>query len=107
MLDVQESGAGAKRRLPAAARKVDTLTELLVISDIVSLHCRITRDTVQLINGDALRSMKSGTWFFTWIRIERLWFAMACGKCFRGTSLEGYFLSEDFERETTLKLLNL
>lgn len=61
MLDVQDKGAGTKRRLPAAAKKVDTLTELLATSDIVSLHCAITRDTLQLINGEAIRSMKPGT----------------------------------------------
>jgi phosphoglycerate dehydrogenase-like enzyme len=68
VFDVQDKGAGTKRRLPAAAKKVESLTELLATSDIVSLHCAVSRGTVQLINGEALRSMKPGT--FTWFFIS-------------------------------------
>ena len=67
---MQDKGVGIKRRLPAAAKKVESLTELLATSDIVSLHCTVTRDTAQLINGEALRSMKPG--IFTWFLISHV-----------------------------------
>lgn len=63
-MDVQNGVGGAtsaeRRKLPVAAKEVETLRELLAISDVVSLHCAITSDTVQLINEKALQSMKRG-----------------------------------------------
>ncbi|KAG0560583.1 hypothetical protein KC19_10G191300 [Ceratodon purpureus] len=55
-----EAQHGSKRRLPVAAKKVNSLKELLASSDIVSLHCALTNDTVQLINPESLESMKRG-----------------------------------------------
>lgn len=63
VVDVQNGGgaaAGKRRKLPVAAKEVGTLGELLAISDVVTLHCEITSDTVQLINEEALHSMKQG-----------------------------------------------
>ena len=45
---------------PSAARKIETLKELLAVSDIVSLHCSLTAETMQLINADALQHIKPG-----------------------------------------------
>lgn len=67
---MQDKGVGTKRRLPAAAKEVESLTELLATSDIVSLHCAASRDTVQLINGEALHSMKPGT--LTWLLVSHI-----------------------------------
>jgi phosphoglycerate dehydrogenase-like enzyme len=54
---------------PPAARKVKTLNELLAASDVVSLHCSLTAETVQIINVDALQHIKPGDLFhfpFCW-----------------------------------------
>jgi phosphoglycerate dehydrogenase-like enzyme len=56
-----EGQQGGKRRLPVAAKKVNSLKELLASSDIVSLHCALANDTVQLINAESLELMKQGT----------------------------------------------
>jgi hypothetical protein len=45
---------------PSAARKIETLKELLAVSDVVSLHCSLTPETMQLINADALQHIKPG-----------------------------------------------
>ncbi|MEP6780914.1 MAG: NAD(P)-dependent oxidoreductase, partial [Gemmatimonadaceae bacterium] len=44
---------------PADARRVDTLEELLRVSDVVSLHCPSTPETHHLINTERLMMMKS------------------------------------------------
>lgn len=36
------------------------MRELLAASDIVSLHCSLTTETVQLVNADALQHIKPG-----------------------------------------------
>jgi phosphoglycerate dehydrogenase-like enzyme len=43
------------------AKKLKNLKELLGASDIVSLHCPLTNDTVQLINADSLQHIKPGS----------------------------------------------
>lgn len=48
------------RGFPTAVRRVTTLKELLSLSDVVSLHCRLTNDTVQIINAEALQHIKEG-----------------------------------------------
>ncbi|XAR54019.1 Glycerate dehydrogenase [Bertholletia excelsa] len=60
--DVQE-GKGRFRSsmtFPPAARKMDTLNDLLAASDLISLHCALTDETVQIINADCLQHVKPG-----------------------------------------------
>ncbi|XP_047083932.1 C-terminal binding protein AN-like [Lolium rigidum] len=45
---------------PAAARRMDTLNDLLAASDLVSLHCTLTNDTMQILNEDCLQHIKPG-----------------------------------------------
>ncbi|PNT78284.1 C-terminal binding protein AN [Brachypodium distachyon] len=46
---------------PAAARRMDTLNDLLVASDLVSLHCALTNDTMHILNADCLQHVKPGS----------------------------------------------
>ncbi|XP_057961196.1 C-terminal binding protein AN [Malania oleifera] len=61
--DVQE-GKGKLGRsslaFPPAARRMDTLNDLLAASDLISLHCALTNDTVQIINAECLQHIKPG-----------------------------------------------
>ncbi|XP_022147307.1 C-terminal binding protein AN [Momordica charantia] len=45
---------------PSAARRMDTLNDLLAASDLISLHCALTNDTVQIINSECLQHIKPG-----------------------------------------------
>ncbi|XP_022935511.1 C-terminal binding protein AN [Cucurbita moschata] len=45
---------------PSAARRMDTLNDLLAASDLVSLHCALTNDTVQIISAECLQHIKPG-----------------------------------------------
>uniref|UniRef100_A0A5B7AJL6 Putative C-terminal binding protein AN n=1 Tax=Davidia involucrata TaxID=16924 RepID=A0A5B7AJL6_DAVIN len=45
---------------PPAARRMDTLNDLLASSDMISLHCDLTNETVQIINADCLQHIKPG-----------------------------------------------
>ncbi|KAH7690011.1 D-isomer specific 2-hydroxyacid dehydrogenase NAD-binding domain-containing protein [Dioscorea alata] len=45
---------------PPAARRMDTLNDLLAASDLISLHCSLTDDTMHLLNADRLRHIKPG-----------------------------------------------
>ncbi|CAA0838947.1 C-terminal binding protein AN [Striga hermonthica] len=47
-------------RFPAAARRMDTLNDLLAASDLISLHCALTNDTIHIINADCLQHIKPG-----------------------------------------------
>ncbi|PWA46800.1 NAD(P)-binding Rossmann-fold superfamily protein [Artemisia annua] len=47
-------------RFPPAARKMDTLNDLLAASDLISLHCALTNDTIQIINAECLQHVKPG-----------------------------------------------
>ncbi|KAJ7951189.1 C-terminal binding protein AN [Quillaja saponaria] len=62
-IDVQE-GTGNVRRssltFPPAARRMDTLNDLLAASDLISLHCALTNETVQIINAESLQHVKPG-----------------------------------------------
>lgn len=49
---------------PSAARRMDTLNDLLAASDLVSLHCALTNETVQIINADCLQHIKPGISIF-------------------------------------------
>lgn len=39
---------------------MDTLNDLLAASDLVSLHCALTNETVQILNADCLQHIKPG-----------------------------------------------
>ncbi|OWM64272.1 hypothetical protein CDL15_Pgr018844 [Punica granatum] len=45
---------------PATARRMETLNDLLAASDIISLHCALTNETVQILNADCLQHVKPG-----------------------------------------------
>ncbi|KAF2315263.1 hypothetical protein GH714_038637 [Hevea brasiliensis] len=47
-------------RFPPAARRMDTLNDLLAASDLISLHCALTNETVQIINAECLQHIKPG-----------------------------------------------
>lgn len=46
---------------PASARRMETLNDLLAASDIVSLHCALTNETIQILNAECLQHIKPGT----------------------------------------------
>ncbi|OEL38306.1 C-terminal binding protein AN [Dichanthelium oligosanthes] len=45
---------------PSAARRMDTLNDLLAASDLVSLHCALTNDTAHILNAERLQHIKPG-----------------------------------------------
>ncbi|GAV83416.1 LOW QUALITY PROTEIN: 2-Hacid_dh_C domain-containing protein [Cephalotus follicularis] len=49
-----------KVTFPSAARRMDTLNDLLAASDLVSLHCDLTNETIQIINAECLQHLKPG-----------------------------------------------
>ncbi|XP_058737407.1 C-terminal binding protein AN-like [Vicia villosa] len=53
------SGQG-KMNFPPAARKMDTLNDLLAASDLISLHCALTNETMQIISAECLQHVKPG-----------------------------------------------
>ncbi|XP_042505656.1 C-terminal binding protein AN-like [Macadamia integrifolia] len=61
--DVHE-GKGKSGRpsitFPSAARRMDTLNDLLAASDLISLHCALSNETVQIINAECLQHIKPG-----------------------------------------------
>ncbi|KAG8653523.1 hypothetical protein MANES_05G030100v8 [Manihot esculenta] len=61
--DVQEGKgkiSSSSIRFPPAARRMDTLNDLLAASDLISLHCALTNETVQIINAECLQHIKQG-----------------------------------------------
>lgn len=46
---------------PSAARRMDTLNDLLAASDLVSLHCTLSNDTMHILNAECLQHIKPGT----------------------------------------------
>ncbi|KZV37829.1 C-terminal binding protein AN [Dorcoceras hygrometricum] len=61
--DVHEDNGRMSRSsltFPAAARRMDTLHDLLAASDLISLHCALTNETTQFINADCLQHIKHG-----------------------------------------------
>ncbi|XP_043715320.1 C-terminal binding protein AN-like isoform X1 [Telopea speciosissima] len=61
--DVHE-GKGKSGRpsitFPPAARRMDTLNDLLAASDLISLHCALSNETIQIINAECLQHIKPG-----------------------------------------------
>ncbi|KAL1322374.1 hypothetical protein AAHE18_14G191300 [Arachis hypogaea] len=49
-----------KVSFPPAARRMDTLHDLLAASDLISLHCALTNETMQIINAECLQHVKPG-----------------------------------------------
>ncbi|XP_027351667.1 C-terminal binding protein AN isoform X2 [Abrus precatorius] len=49
-----------KTKFPPAARRMDTLNDLLAASDLISLHCALTNETMQIINAECLQHVKPG-----------------------------------------------
>ncbi|KAI3787401.1 hypothetical protein L1987_41849 [Smallanthus sonchifolius] len=58
--DVHEEKGKRISRFPPAARRMDTLNDLLAASDLISLHCSLTNDTMQIINAECLQHVKPG-----------------------------------------------
>uniref|UniRef100_A0A7N1A3X0 D-isomer specific 2-hydroxyacid dehydrogenase NAD-binding domain-containing protein n=1 Tax=Kalanchoe fedtschenkoi TaxID=63787 RepID=A0A7N1A3X0_KALFE len=56
------SGRATKssKSFPPAARKMDTLNDLLAASDLVSLHCELTDETSQILSAECLQHTKPG-----------------------------------------------
>ncbi|KAI4303387.1 hypothetical protein MLD38_039027 [Melastoma candidum] len=45
---------------PPSARRMDTLNDLLAASDVISLHCALTNETVHILNAECLQHVKPG-----------------------------------------------
>ncbi|XP_065007138.1 C-terminal binding protein AN-like isoform X2 [Musa acuminata AAA Group] len=45
---------------PPAARRMDTLNDLLALSDLVSLHCSLSDATLHILNSERLQHIKPG-----------------------------------------------
>nr|XP_010933955.1 C-terminal binding protein AN [Elaeis guineensis] len=45
---------------PPSARRMDTLNDLLAASDLVSLHCSLSNDTIHILNAECLQNIKPG-----------------------------------------------
>ncbi|XP_008805571.1 C-terminal binding protein AN-like [Phoenix dactylifera] len=62
--DLNHKGKGKSRRppiaFPPAARRMDTLNDLLAASDLVSLHCSLSNDTMHILNAECLQHIKPG-----------------------------------------------
>ena len=49
---------------------METLNDLLAASDLISLHCALTNETIQIINADCLQHIKPGissSFFFSFL----------------------------------------
>ncbi|KAF8380169.1 hypothetical protein HHK36_027652 [Tetracentron sinense] len=61
--DVHEGNGKSGRpsmTFPPAARRMDTLNDLLAASDLISLHCALSNETVQIISAECLQHIKPG-----------------------------------------------
>lgn len=74
---------------------MDTLNDLLAASDLVSLHCALTNETVQIINADCLQHIKPGKYYHVALEVfsigKGVWLPLVCK--FKGND---YFLQEHF-----------
>ncbi|KAE8693844.1 C-terminal binding protein AN [Hibiscus syriacus] len=59
---VEENGkvSSSSITFPPSARQMDTLNDLLAASDLISLHCALTNETIQIINAECLQHIKPG-----------------------------------------------
>ncbi|KNA10223.1 hypothetical protein SOVF_146420 [Spinacia oleracea] len=60
--DVSQAQVSRSIIFPPAARKMETLNDLLAASDVISLHCALTDETVQIINAECLQHIKPGAY---------------------------------------------
>jgi C-terminal binding protein len=61
VMQQKKGGGGQSNKVfPPGVKKVETLKDLLSASDMVTLHCALTNDTVQLMNADSLQYIKQG-----------------------------------------------
>nr|XP_043621940.1 C-terminal binding protein AN [Erigeron canadensis] len=58
--DVHQENGKRLSRFPSAARRMDTLNDLLAASDLISLHCSLTDNTIQILNAECLQNVKPG-----------------------------------------------
>lgn len=63
-IDLANEGREKSRRtsvsFPPSARRMDTLNDLLAASDIISLHCALSDETMQILNAECLQHIKPG-----------------------------------------------
>ncbi|KAL2892121.1 C-terminal binding protein AN [Bienertia sinuspersici] len=60
--DVTQGQVSRPITFPPAARRMETLNDLLAASDVISLHCALTDETVQIINAECLQHIKPGAY---------------------------------------------
>ncbi|CAO2835567.1 unnamed protein product [Amaranthus hypochondriacus] len=60
--DVSQGQVSRSLTFPPAARRMETLNDLLAASDVISLHCALTDETVQIINAECLQHIKPGAY---------------------------------------------
>lgn len=60
--DVSQGQVSRSIIFPSAARRMETLNDLLAASDVISLHCALTDETVQIINAECLQHIKPGAY---------------------------------------------
>lgn len=60
--DLHQGQVRSSITFPPAARRMETLNDLLAASDVVSLHCALTDETVQIINAECLQHIKPGAY---------------------------------------------
>lgn len=58
--EVKGKALQGRRSFPPAAKQMDTLNDLLSASDLVSLHCAVTNETLQILNAETLQHIKPG-----------------------------------------------
>ncbi|XP_074263353.1 C-terminal binding protein AN [Silene latifolia] len=58
----QEQMSRSSATFPPAARRMETLNDLMAASDVISLHCALTDETVQIINSECLQHIKPGAY---------------------------------------------
>ncbi|XP_021767138.1 C-terminal binding protein AN [Chenopodium quinoa] len=60
--DVSQAQVSRSIIFPPAARRMETLNDLMAASDVISLHCALTDETVQIINAECLQHIKHGAY---------------------------------------------
>lgn len=60
--DVSQGQVSRSIIFPPAARRMETLNDLMAASDVISLHCALTDETVQIINAECLQHIKPGAY---------------------------------------------